>query len=96
MTIHAFLGRPEPVNERSVVPLVIYKEDGERVVIGSATLLEDGTAQMEVDDKKFLEEHFRVSEPLSVSLALQEFSIAAEMDEPPVIKWTLKDDCREL
>lgn len=97
MTLHGWLGLPEPPKEKTTVPLVVYKDDGERVVIGTASLLEDGTAQMTVQDKKFLGEHFKALDPrsitdgLSIGLKLQEFSIAASIDSPPVVKWTLKD-----
>ena len=94
MTIHAFLGLPEPVKKETTVPLVIYREDGQRVVIGTAAIHEDGTATMEVKDKGFLEEHFKAFSPLSIGLKLQEFSIAASIDNPPAIKWTMEETNR--
>jgi hypothetical protein len=93
-TIHAFFGLPEPVKEETTVPLVIYRDNGDRVVLGSATLHEDGTATMEVKDKKFLKEQFDAMGPLSIGLKLQEFSIAASIDNPPVIKWTMEETNR--
>ena len=93
MSIYEFLGYPEPVEKKAEVPLVIYKEDGTRVVIGTAEINGDGTAEMHIKDKGFLQEHFNtVTDGFSFGIKLQEFSIAASIDSPPVVKWVIQDD----